>query len=66
MGLLVLLAILFPFIVLIDWPIWSLLIVFLSGVILLQVAQRMLDRQIPQYDVEQPMRREIRLDFVKD
>ncbi|WP_214775918.1 hypothetical protein [Exiguobacterium sp. s37] len=66
MGLLVLLAILFPFIVLIDWPIWSLLIVFLSGVILLQVAQRMLDRQIPLYDVEQPMRREIRLDFVKD
>ncbi|WP_214742959.1 hypothetical protein [Exiguobacterium sp. s48] len=66
MGLLVLLAILFPLIVLIDWPIWSLLIVFLSGVILLQVAQRMLDRQIPQYDVEQPMRREIRLDFVKD
>ena len=66
MGLLVLLAILFPLIVLIDWPIWSLLIVFLSGVILLQVAQRMLDRQMPQYDEEQPMRREIKLDFVKD
>lgn len=66
MGLLVLLAILFPLIVLIDWPIWSLLIVFLSGVILLQVAQRMLDRQMPLYDEEQPMRREIKLDFVKD
>lgn len=66
MGLLVLLAILFPLIVLIDWPIWSLLIVFLSGVILLQVAQRMLDRQMPQYDEEQPLRREIKLDFVKD
>ncbi|MGI1822666.1 hypothetical protein ACRPK6_10775 [Exiguobacterium sp. TRN 1102] len=66
MGLLVLLAILFPFIVLINWPAWSLFIVFLGGVILLQVAQRMLDRQMPQYDEEQPMRREIKLDFVKD
>lgn len=66
MGLLVLLAILFPFIVLINWPAWSLFVVFLGGVILLQVAQRMLDRQMPQYDEEQPMRREIKLDFVKD
>ena len=66
MGLLVLLAILFPFIVLINWPVWSLFVVFLGGVILLQVAQKMLDRQIPQYDEEQPMRREIKLDFVKD
>jgi uncharacterized membrane protein len=66
MGLLVLLAILFPFIVLINWPAWSLFVVFLGGVILLQVAQKMLDRQMPQYDEEQPMRREIKLDFVKD
>jgi len=66
MGLLVLLAILFPLIVLINWPAWSLFVVFLGGVILLQVAQKMLDRQMPQYDEEQPMRREIKLDFVKD
>ncbi|WP_214758634.1 MULTISPECIES: hypothetical protein [unclassified Exiguobacterium] len=66
MGLLVLLAILFPFIVLINWPAWSLFVVFLGGVILLQVAQKKLDRQMPQYDEEQPMRREIKLDFVKD
>jgi hypothetical protein len=66
MGLLVLLAILFPLIVVINWPAGSLFVVFLGGVILLQVAQRMLDRQMPQYDEEQPMRREIKLDFVKD
>ncbi|WP_214779966.1 hypothetical protein [Exiguobacterium sp. s22] len=66
MGLLVLLAILFPFIVLISWPAWSLFVVFLGGVILLQVAQKKLDRQMPQYDEEQPLRREIKLDFVKD
>ncbi|WP_074032546.1 hypothetical protein [Exiguobacterium sp. AT1b] len=66
MGLLVLLAILFPFIVLIGWPGWSLFIVFLSGVILLHFLQKMLDRQISEYDAEQPMRREIKLDFVKD
>ncbi|WP_214696988.1 hypothetical protein [Exiguobacterium sp. s160] len=66
MGLLVLLAILFPFIVLIGWPGWSLFVVFLSGVILLHFLQKMLDRQISEYDAEQPMRREIKLDFVKD
>lgn len=66
MGLLVLLAILFPFIVLIGWPGWSLFVVFLSGVILLHFLQKMLDRQISEYDGEQPMRREIKLDFVKD
>ncbi|WP_214748722.1 hypothetical protein [Exiguobacterium sp. s189] len=66
MGLLVLLAILFPFIVLIGWPGWSLFVVFLSGVILLHFVQKMLDRQISEYDAEQPMRREIKLDFVKD
>ncbi|WP_214786086.1 hypothetical protein [Exiguobacterium sp. s183] len=66
MGLLVLLAILFPLIVLIGWPGWSLFVVFLSGVILLHFVQKMLDRQISEYDAEQPMRREIKLDFVKD
>lgn len=66
MGLLVLLAILFPLIVLIGWPGWSLFVVFLSGVILLHFLQKMLDRQISEYDADQPMRREIKLDFVKD
>ncbi|WP_214876770.1 hypothetical protein [Exiguobacterium sp. CH10] len=66
MGLLVLLAILFPLIVLIGWPGWSLFIVFLSGVTLLHFVQKMLDRQISEYDADQPMRREIKLDFVKD
>jgi asparagine N-glycosylation enzyme membrane subunit Stt3 len=66
MGLLVLLAILFPLIVLIGWPGWSFFVVFLSGVILLHFVQKMLDRQISEYDADQPMRREIKLDFVKD
>ncbi|WP_215144506.1 hypothetical protein [Exiguobacterium qingdaonense] len=66
MGLFVLLAILFPLLVLNNWPVWSLVIVFLSGVICLHFVQKTLDRQIPQYDAEQPMRREIKLDFVKD
>lgn len=66
MGLLVLLTILFPFIFLIGWPGWALFVVFLSGVILLHFVQKMLDRQISEYDGEQPMRREIKLDFVKD
>lgn len=65
-GLLVLLAFIFPVIVLLQLPAWVLFVVFLSGVIFLHLRQRVLDDHIRFADPNQPMRREIKLDFVKE